>query len=52
MQTQQAARKKEDCAEASETRGIRGAWLAQFVERVTLDLGVVSARLTLGVEMT
>ena len=29
---------------------IRGAWLAQLVERGTLDLGVVSSNPTLGVE--
>jgi len=29
-----------------------GAWLAQWVEHVTLDLGVVSSSPTLGVEIT
>ena len=29
-----------------------GAWLAQLVERVTLDLGVVSVSPRLGVEIT
>ena len=29
---------------------IRGTWLAQLVERGTLDLGVVSSNPTLGVE--
>ena len=30
----------------------QGAWMAQSVERVTLDLRVVSLRPTFGVEMT
>lgn len=30
----------------------RGAWLAQSMQRVTLDLGVVSSSPTLGIEMT
>ena len=30
----------------------QGAWLAQLVEHVTLDLGVVSLSPTLGVEIT
>ena len=29
-----------------------GAWVTQLVERVTLDLGVVSSSPTLGVEIT
>ena len=31
---------------------LRGARLAQLVERTTLDLGVVSLRPTLGVQIT
>ena len=31
---------------------LRGAWLAESVERWTLDLGVVSLSPTLGVEIT
>ena len=30
----------------------RGAWLAQLVEHVTLDLGVVSSSPTMGVDIT
>lgn len=30
----------------------RCAWLAQLVERTTLDLGVMSSSPTLGVELT
>ena len=30
----------------------RGAWLAQLVERATLDLGVVGLSPTLGVNIT
>lgn len=30
----------------------RGAWLVQMVECVTLDIGVMSSRPTLGVEST
>ena len=31
---------------------LKGPWLTQFVEHVTLDLGVVSSSPTLGVEIT
>ena len=31
---------------------VQGTWLAQSVEHATLDLGVVSASPTLGVEIT
>ena len=34
------------------TRSLVGDWLAQLVEHPTLDLGVVSSSLTLGVELT
>lgn len=36
----------------SKMKFFRGTWLAQSVEHVTLDLGVVSLSPTLGVEMT
>ena len=43
---------KSSRAEAEDRWGSRGAWLAQSVQRVTVDLRVVSLSPTLGVGMT
>ena len=35
-----------------QVRNYRGAWLAQSVEQVTLDLGVINSNTMLGIEIT